>query len=333
MTYPPTRRSAITWGLSPALLPALAPFTALAQGAWPAQTIKLVAPAPPSGFIDIVGRLFADKLAQPLGQPVLVDNRPGAAGNIGASFVAKAAPDGYTLLVGFDGTLVINPAVYAAPGFDTVKDFAPILKLAEAGLLLVANPSVGAKDLKDLIALAKASPDKPFAYATSGIGSTPHVAAELMAQRAGIKLTHIPYKGGGQAMADVIAGQVPLCMTALATAAPHLKTGKLVALGVTSAARVPVLAAVPTFQESGLQGYVLTSWVGMLAPAKTPRDIIERLHREFTAALARPDTREKFAQMGMDVVGNSPEEFAAQIRADLERYTRVVKAAKITAEG
>ncbi|CAN5521971.1 tripartite tricarboxylate transporter substrate binding protein [soil metagenome] len=316
-----------------ALAPAVGAGTVAAQGAWPSQSIRFIAPTPPAGLVDIVGRLFADKLSQPLGQAVVVDNRPGAAGNIGASYVARAAADGYTLLVGFDGTLVINPSVYQAPGFDTAKDFAPITKLAEAGLLLVANPSVGASNLKELLARARAAPDKPLAYATSGIGSTPHICGELLAQRAGIHLTHVPYKGGGQAMADVIAGQLPLCITALATAAPHLKAGKLVALGVSSAARVPALPALPTFQEAGLNGFVMTSWVGMLAPAKTPREVIERLHREFIAALARPDTRERLQLMGMEAVGNSPEEFAAQIRADLERYARVVKAAKITAEG
>lgn len=319
------RRSFVALGLAP-----LAPMSWAA--AYPTQPVRLVVPFAPAGFVDIVGRLVADKLALGLGQPVLVDNKPGAAGNIGTAFVAKAAPDGHTLLLGFDGTLVINPSIYPKTGFNTLKDFAPVLRLADAGLLMVASSGVGLKNLRELITQAKASPDKPFLYATSGVGSTPHIAGELLAQQAGIKLIHVPYKGGGQAMADVIAGQVPLCITALATALPYLKSGRLVALGVTSLGRIKALPDVATFQESGLPGFSVSSWVGILAPAKTPPEVIGRLHKEFFLALSRPETRERFQQLGLEAVGNRPEDFAKQIRADLDRYAKVVKTAGITAD-
>ncbi|HYF18022.1 MAG TPA: tripartite tricarboxylate transporter substrate binding protein [Ramlibacter sp.] len=321
-----SRRSLLALGLSAAA-------HATPAATYPAQPVKLVAPTPPAGLIDIVGRLFAEKLAPALGQPVTVDNRPGAAGNIGAAFVAKSPPDGHTLLVGFDGTLVINPWIYPSTGFDTLKDFSPILKLADAGLLLVANPQVPARSLQDLIAGQKAGRSAPLAYATSGVGSTPHICGELLAQRTGLKLQHIPYKGGGQAIADVIAGQVPLCMTVLATATPHIRSGKLVPLGIATERRLPGMPDLPTFQEAGLPGFVMNSWVGMLAPARTPQPVIERLHKEFFLALARNDTRERFQQLGLEPVGNSPQEFASQIRSDLDRYRKVIKAARITVDG
>ena len=299
---------------------------------YPTQPVRLVVPFAPAGFIDVVGRIVADKIAIGLGSPVLVENKPGASGNIGTTFVAKSAPDGHTLLVGFDGTLVINPSIYSQTGFNTVKDFAPILKLADAGLVVVANPSLGIKNLRDLITQARARRDIALAYATSGVGSTPHIAGELLAQQAGIKLIHVPYKGGGQAMADVISGQVPLCITALATALPYLKSGRLIALGATSPGRIKALPDVATFQESGLPRFSVTSWVGILAPAKTPQEVVERLRKEFFVALSKPETRERFEKLGLEVVGNSPEDFAQQIRADLIRYSKVVKAAGITVD-
>jgi tripartite-type tricarboxylate transporter receptor subunit TctC len=320
-----SRRSIVALGLA-----SMTPVSRAAS--YPTQPVRLVVPFAPAGFVDIVGRLIADKVSLGLGQPVLVDNKPGAAGNIGTAFVAKAAPDGHTLLLGFDGTLVINPSIYPKAGFNSLNDFAPVLKLADAGLLMVASPGVGFKNLRELIAHAKSSPDKPLLYATSGVGSTPHLAGELLAQQAGIRLIHVPYKGGGQAMADVIAGQVPLCITALATALPYLESGRLVALGATSPGRIKASPNVPTFQESGLPGFAVTSWVGILAPAKTPPEVIDRLHKEFIRTLSKPETRERFQQLGLEAIGNSPEAFSKQIRADLDRYARVVKAAGITAD-
>lgn len=307
--------------------------TGLWAGQFPSQPVRLITPAPPSGLIDIVARMLSNKLAEGLQQSVVVDNKPGAAGNIGAAYVAKANPDGSTLLVGFDGTLVINPSIYPNPGFDTLRDFSPIIKLADVPLLLVANPSVPAKNLKELIAYAKANPKQALSYATSGVGSTPHIAGALLAQRTNLDLVHVPYKGGGQAIVDVIAGQVPLTITAEATAIPYINSGKLVALGIANEKRSKGLPGVPTFQESGLPGFLISSWVGMLAPSKTPADVIARLHREFVLALSKQDIRERFLKLGLDPVGNSSREFAAQIHNDLERYAKVIKAAKITVDG
>lgn len=319
------RRSLLALGAAPITLPSW-------SAAFPAQPIRMVVPFAPAGFIDVIARIFSEKLVQALSQPVVVENKPGASGNIGTQFVAKAAPDGHTLLVGFDGTLVINPSIYSQIGFNTMKDFAPVLKLADSGLVLVASRNVNFKNLRELIAHSKADPGRPLSYATSGVGSTPHISGELLSQQAGIKLNHIPYKGGGQAMNDVVSGQVPLCITAPTTALPHLRSGRLIALGVTGANRIDALPHVPTFSESGLNGFAVNSWVGILAPAKTPTEIIARLHREFFLALSKPDVREKFLHLGLDAVGNSPQEFAVQIRADLERYSKVVKAAHITVD-
>jgi tripartite-type tricarboxylate transporter receptor subunit TctC len=245
--------------------------------------------------------------------------------------VAQSAPDGYTLVLGFDGTVVINPHVFASLPFDPLRDFAPVTKLGDAALLLVAHPSVGVKDLRDFLALAKSKPG-PWPYGTSGTGGTPHLAGELMRQRTRIDLQHIPYKGGGQAVTDVLGGQIPLVFTAIASAQQHVKAGKLVALGVPSLKRSPALPEVPTFVESGLADFEAVSWVGILAPAKTPKAIVERLQREIAAVLREPTVRERYAVLGIDPVGNTPEEFTAQIRADLARWGEVVRAAHIKVE-
>jgi tripartite-type tricarboxylate transporter receptor subunit TctC len=288
-------------------------------------------PFTPGGVADNSARAIADPLGAQLGQPVLVENRPGASGNIGTQTVAQAAPDGYTLLLGFDGTMVINPHVFAKIPFDTLKDFAPVTKLGDATLILVAHPSVPARNLAELVALAKAKPG-PFAYGTSGTGGTPHLAGELLRQRTGIELEHIPYKGGGQAITDVVGGQIPLVFTAIATAQQYVKAGRLVALGVPSARRSGALPEVPTFMESGVPGFDVSSWVGIFAPAKTPRPAIDKLRKEIDAVLRTPLARERYAALGIEPVGNTPEEFGAQVRADLARWEKVVKAANLRVE-
>jgi tripartite-type tricarboxylate transporter receptor subunit TctC len=259
----------------------------------------------------------------------VVENRPGASGNMGTAQVAKSAPDGYSLVLGFDGTLVINPHVFANLPFDTLHDFAPVTKLGDAALILVAHPSVPAKSLRELIALAKG---QPLAYGTSGTGGTPHLAGEMLAQRTGARLTHVPYKGGGQAIIDVAGGQIPLVYTAIATAQQFVKSGRLRGIGVSSDRRSPALPEVPTFVEGGLSGFVVNSWVGVLAPAKTPRPIVERLYREISAALADPAVKERYGVLGIEPVGNTPEQFAGQIREDLARWEKVVKQAGIKLE-
>jgi tripartite-type tricarboxylate transporter receptor subunit TctC len=291
---------------------------------WPAKPVRIIAPFAPGGVADSSARVISERLGARLGQSVVVENRPGASGNIGTAQVAGAPPDGYTLLLGFDGTMVVNPHVYAKLPFDTLRDFAPVTKLGDATLILVAHPSVPAKDLRELL-----TSKQQYSYGTAGTGSTPHLAGELLAQRTGIALTHVPYKGGGQAMGDVVGGQIPLVYTAVATAQQFVRSGKLKGLGVSAARRAGSLPDVPTFVESGLDGFVVDSWVGILAPAQTPRPVVDRLHKDIAAVLAEPQTRERYATLGIEPVGNAPEQFGEQIRNDLARWEKVVRQAKI----
>ncbi len=298
---------------------------------YPSKPIRILVPFSPGGVTDNAARVIAETLGSRLGQQVVIDNRPGASGNIGTQMVAQTAPDGYTLLLGFDGTMVINPHVFAKLPFDTLRDFAPVTKLGDAALILVAHPSLPAKNLSQFVAFAKRTKGS-FPYGTSGTGGTPHLAGELLKQRTGIALEHIPYKGGGQAIIDGISGHIPLVFTAIATAQQYVKAGRLVGLGVPSAARSSALPDVPTFSESGQPGFNVASWVGVLAPVKTPRPVIDKLQREIAAALKNPQVRERYAALGIEPVGNSPDQFTEQIRADLERWEKVVKAANIRLE-
>ncbi len=314
-------------------------FTALVLGLvlpagaqdYPSRPIRLIVPFAPGGVADNSARVIAEKLGQRLGQQVVVENRAGASGNIGTEQVAKSAPDGYTLLLGFDGTMVINPHVFANLPFDTLRDFAPVTKLGDATIILVAHPSVPANTLPELIAYSKTQPGG-LAYGTSGTGGTPHLAGELLKQRSGANLVHVPYKGGGQAITDVVGGQIPLVYTAIATAQQYVKGGRLKAIGVSSEKRSPALPNVPTFDESGQPGFIVSSWTGILAPAKTPKPIVDRLQKEIAAVLADPDVKSRYDVLGIEVVGNTPAEFGEQIKADLARWEKVVKQANIKAE-
>lgn len=305
--------------------------SAQAQDVWPAKPIRLVVPFTPGGVTDTSGRLIADQLGKRLGQQIVVDNRPGASGNIGTSLVKSAAPDGYTLVLGFDGTMVINPHVFAKTPFDTVKDFAPVGKIGDATLILVANPEVPVRSLSEVIALSKSQPDG-LSFGTSGTGGTPHIAGELLKARTNANLTHIPYKGGGQAMTDVLGGTIPLVYTAVAGAYGHVKSGKLRAIAVSSAQRSTALPDVPTFIESGIPDFVVNSWVGILAPMATPTLIITRLNTELNAVLNDPVVREKLRLMGIDATPGSAEQFSAEIKRDLARYGQIVKSAGIRIE-
>jgi tripartite-type tricarboxylate transporter receptor subunit TctC len=298
---------------------------------WPAKAVRIVVPFSPGGIADSSARNISERLGARLGQSVVIENKPGAAGNIGAEMVAKSAPDGYTLLLGYDGTIVVNPHVYAKTGFDVLRDFAPVTKLGDAGVIVVAHPSLPVKDLRELIALGKARPGT-LSYGSAGTGSSAHLACEMLSQRTGTNLVHVPYKGGGQAIADVVGGQIPLACTAVAGANQFMKTGRLKGLGLSSAKRAAGAPEVPTFIESGLPGFVVDSWVGILAPARTPRAIVDRLYAEITALLQTPEVRERYAALGIEPVGNPPEEFGAQIRADLERWGPVVRQANIRIE-
>ena len=304
--------------------------SAIAQS-YPSKPIRLIVPFTPGGVTDTSGRLIAEQLSKRLGQQVVVDNKPGASGNIGTQQVAAAEGDGYTLLLGFDGTLVINPHVFPKTGFDTLKDFAPIGKIGDAVLILVANPSFPAKNLKDLIALSKTQAGG-LSYGTSGTGGTPHIAGELLRQRTGANLVHVPYKGGGQALTDVLGGNIPLVYTAIAGAIPHVKSGKLLPIAVSSSKRASSLPDVATFVENGVADFEASSWVGLLAPAKTPRAIVTRLNTELNAVLNDPEVKERLNGMGITAAPGSAENFGAELTRDLAKYGPVVKAAGIKAE-
>ena len=311
---------------------AAAMFSVGAQApAYPVKPIRLVVPFTTGGVTDTSGRLIAEQLSKRLGQQVTVDNKPGASGNIGTQLVASAEPDGYTLLLGFDGTLVINPHVFAKTGFDTLKDFAPVGKIGDAMLILVASPNFPAKTLKDVIALSK-SQAGGLSYGTSGTGGTPHIAGELLRQRTGANLVHVPYKGGGQAMTDVMGGSIPLVYTAVAGAVPLVKSGKLHPVAVSSGRRASSLPDVQTFIENGVTDFEVNSWVGLLAPAKTPRALIARLNTELNAVLNDPEVRERLNTRGIAATPGSPERFGDEMGRDLARYGQVVKAAGIKSE-
>jgi len=298
---------------------------------YPSKPIRLIVPFTPGGVTDTSGRLIAEQLSKRLGQQVIVDNKPGASGNIGTQLAAAAEADGHTLLLGFDGTMVINPHVFAKTGFDTLKDFAPVGKIGDAVLILVAHPGFAAKTLKDVIAQSKAQPGG-LSYGTSGTGGTPHIAGELLKQRTGANLVHVPYKGGGQAMTDVLGGNIPLVYTAIAGAITHVKAGKLHPVAVSSAKRASSLPDVPTFIESGLSDFEVNSWVGLLAPARTPKAIVDKLNTELNAVLNDPEVREKLNGLGISASPGSAERFGQDLRRDLERYGAVVKSAGIKAE-
>ena len=304
---------------------------AAAQSAYPNKPIRLIVPFTVGGVTDASARLAADLMGKRLGQPINVDNRPGASGNIGTSAVATAEPDGYTLLLGFDGTMVINPNVIKSVPFDTLKDFAPIGKIGDAKLILVANNSLKANTLTEVIELSKKEPNG-LSYGTSGVGSTPHLAGSMLNIRVGSNLVHVAYKGGGQAMIDLQAGSIPLVWTAVAGALPLIQGGRIKPIAVPASERASSLPNIPTFIETGIKDFVIDSWVGLLAPAKTPRPIVERLNAALNDMLNDPDARARLDKLGITTVPGTPEQYYESMKRDLERYAEVVKAAKIQAD-
>jgi len=299
---------------------------------FPRKPVRVIAPVPPGGVIDNSMRIVSEKLSARLGQQVVIENRPGANGTIGAQYVAQQPADGYTLLTAVDGTMAVslNKAISPKAPISTLQELIPVTKLGDFDMLLVANPSLGVKNLAEFIAKAKGK-DKAASYGfgTSGIGSTTHLAGELLGQIAGIPLVHVPYKGGGQALIDVIGGQIPLVMTTVATAQQHIRSGKLVALGVPGAKRSKSLPDTPTFAESGLKGFNVSGWVGVFAPAGTPKPVIDRLQKDFAAVLADPAVHQAFDTLGMEPGGITADEFAQQLRGDLARWADVVIKGKI----
>jgi tripartite-type tricarboxylate transporter receptor subunit TctC len=314
------------------LLVLTAPFAcAQAQRAeYPGKFVRFIVPYAPGGSSDVLARALGQKLGDALGQSFVIDNRPGAGSMIGTDVAAKAAPDGYTLILS-DMPHTINPSIYAKVPYDPVRDFAPVTIIGMSPMFLFANPSLQVQNVKDFIALAKSQPGK-IAIASGGTGATTHLAAELLQSRAGIQLTHVPYKGAGPALTDVVGGQVPVTFTSMATAAPFAKSGRLRILGVTSAKRLAAFPDVATFEESGVPGMVFEHWWGVMAPAGTPRPIVDKLHAAIAKALSTADLRERFAGLAVEPRTNTPEQFRALLESDLKRWAKVVKDAGIKPE-
>jgi tripartite-type tricarboxylate transporter receptor subunit TctC len=296
---------------------------------YPAKPIRIVVPFPAGGNADIFARAFAQKLGDAWKLMPIVDNRAGAAGIIGTQFVAKSPADGYTLLFGTTGTHTTNPAVYAKLPYDPVKDFTPVSNFADSPFLLVVHPSIPANSLQGLIALAKARPGQ-LDYASFGAGSSAHLAGEMLRTMAGINIVHVAYKGGPPAVTDLVGGHVSLMFNSMPAVLPLVKSARLRALAVAAAKRAPTLPDLPTFGEAGIAGFEAGSWYGILSPAGTPRDVVTRLHGETVRMLGLPDIRQKLASEGAEAIGNTPEEFAAQIQRDIARWAKVARDAKIT---
>ena len=291
---------------------------------YPDRPIRLVAPFVPGGPTDIVARLVAQKMSENLKQTVVVDNRGGAAGSVGMQIAAAAPPDGYTLVLGSSGNLAVNPALDPKLPYDPLRDFQPITQTTSGPQVIVVPVSLQAKTVQDLIALARAKPGQ-LNYASGGSGTTTHLGVELFKLAAHVNIVHVPYKGTGQALTDVINGQVQMMMSSALPALPHVKAGRLRALAVTSARRAAVYPELPTVTESGLPGFETTSWHGMLLPAKTPKAVSSRVHAELVKALTDSDVKQRFANVGMDTVANTPAEFTAYIKHESEKWSKVVK--------
>jgi len=304
--------------LTSAVVPA-----AMAQ-TYPTKAIRMVVPFPAGGTTDILARIAGQKLTEALKQQVIIDNRPGAGGNIGTELVAKSPPDGYTLLTDPGSTLTINPSLFAKLPYDPVKDFAPVTILAAVPNILVVHPSLPVKNVKELIALAKAKPGL-LNYASTGAGQSTHLSMELFKTMAGIDLVHIPYKGSAPALTDLLGGQVTLMFDNMPSSLPHVQGGKLRALAVSTLKRSPAMPQLPTVAESGLPGFEVSVWFAVLAPAGTPRDIVQRLNAVLVKALQSPDVKERLAGQGAEPVGNTPEAFAATMQRDLVKWAKVVK--------
>lgn len=303
--------------------------SSVAQGqAWPSKPLRLIIPFAPGGATDVIGRLTAQKLQDALGQQIVVDNRPGANGNIGTELAVKSPADGYTLVLCYDGTLAVNPNAYRKMPFDPQKDLVPIVSVGQLPLLLVVHPSIPAKTLAEFVAFAKGAPGR-INYSSAGYGSTGHLAGELFRGRAGLEIVHVNYKGGGQAVQDLLGGQIQALMTGLTTVEGHLKTGKLRALAFTSPRRMAGAPDVPTFGESGFPGLVVQSWYGLLAPAGTPADVVRRVNAEVNKLLQLQDVKERMASLSVEPTGGSAEQFAQTIRDDTVRWAKVVQDAGI----
>ena len=314
-------RSVVCFSLSAVALLAHAQTTP-ASASWPVKPVKIVVTFPPGGAPDTLARVLADKWSQALGQPVTVDNKPGAGGNIGADFVAKSAADGSTLLIATVGTHAINPALYSVMPYNHVKDFTPVSFLASTPNLLVVNKEVPAKNVRELIALAKKT---PLNFGSSGSGTSIHLSGELFNTLAGVKMQHIPYRGRAQAVPDLLGGRISMIFDNMPSALPLVKSGDVRALAVTSATRSAAAPDIPTIAESGLPGFEATSWFALMAPAGLPKEMLARINAETARALSLPDVREKLTTLGLDVAPGSPESLASLIQSETAKWAGVVK--------
>ena len=308
---------------SAAPLLALHSPTAVAQQAWPVKPVRMLIPWPPGGSNDVAGRIIAPRLSEALGQQVTIENRGGAAGTVGADVVARAEPDGYTLML-HSVTHLSNAALYPKLPYDTVRDFTPIGMVSTQPTLLVVHPSFPIRSVKDLIALARAKP-KQVLYGSAGNGSAPHLSMTLFSSMARVELEHVPYKGGGPALAGLLGGEVPLMLATVPSVMGQVKAGKLRAVATTSARRLPMLPDIPTVSESGLPGYEMSPWMGMWGPARLPRPIADQVNRMLAKVLSTPDVRDQFLQQGLEPMAMSVDDFAALIPREIERYARLIK--------
>jgi tripartite-type tricarboxylate transporter receptor subunit TctC len=302
---------------------------ALAQ-AYPAKSVKLIVPFPPGGPADVMGRIYADKLGALWGQPVVVDNRGGAGGNIGSEITAKSAPDGYTVIL-VASSHVTNGALYGKLPYDVIKDFTPISQVAYYSLVLVVHPSVAATSLQELVALAKAQPGK-LTVASAGSGTPTHLTAELFRSAAGVDFVHVPYKGAAPATNDLLGGQAQMMFNNPVSAMPHVKSGRLRALATTGVGRSPIAPELPTVAESGYPGFEAGTWYAFLGPAGMPKEVQAKLARDIVAVTLTAEVRDRFAAMGVEAIGTTPEQLAAIMRSDLEKWSKVIRAANIKAD-
>jgi tripartite-type tricarboxylate transporter receptor subunit TctC len=304
--------------------------TAFAQSGFPSRPIRIIVGTPPGGANDTVARIVAQRM-DILGQPVIVENRPGAAQMIAAEYVAKSAPDGTTMLIASQTILAVVPIINRVTSFDPLKDFAAVALIGSTPLVLVVNPSVPATTVKELIALAKAKPGE-LNFGSGGVGTTPHMAGELFAMMSGIRITNISYKGEQPALTDMLGGQLAMMFSNVPAAMPHVRSGKLRGLAVTSGARIDAAPGLPTVAEAGVPGFEAETWLGLVAPAATPRDIVARLNAEVLRVLALPEVRDKLIAQGMSLARSSPDQFAAHIRVEHAKWSKLIKEAGIKAE-
>ncbi len=298
---------------------------------YPTRPIRMIVPFPPGGGNDLLARSISQPLSQAIGQSVVVDNRGGAGGQIGATLAAAAAPDGYTIFLGSIGNLTFLPVLQSKLQYEPVRDFAPVTLLATSPFILVMNPTVPAKSVKELIALAKAQPGK-LNYGSAGPGSSLHMTGELFKLESGADITHVPYKGTAPALIDLLSGQVQMLFSTMPSVVPHVKTGKLRALGVSSTKRAGVVPDVPTIAEAGVPGFEVLNWQGIVVPKKTPDAIVQKLNRALLEALKSPETIKALANQGLDAAGGTPEQFGALIKSEIEKYRKVAKAANLRLE-